>query len=805
MDTHALKVLEFELIRKHLADQCACSLGREKALDLIPSDHLRHVQTLLDQTTECRKLIEVKGSLPLGGVTDIRPLIRQSEIGGILDPRQLLDVYNAVSASRNLKAFIVRSAVEAPLMLELAGGLGQFASLESEVLSSISPSGMVMDSASPDLASLRSRKKSAAHRMQDRLNSILSGASRAYLQDAVIVQRGDRYCVPVKADHRGAFGGIVHDTSASGATLFMEPQAVVDLGNEIRELTIKEDHEVVRILTRLTRSVQRVSEPLTVTIAVLAEVDFISARAKLSQEHRATPPTINKDGIVRLRGARHPLLDPDLVVPIDIELGTTESKVVLITGPNTGGKTVSLKTVGLFALMCQSGLHVPAIHAELNVFYDVFADIGDEQSLQQSLSTFSGHISNIVAILKSIRTNSLVLLDELGAGTDPGEGASLATALLNKMRETDARVIATTHYGELKSYAFLTPGVQNASVEFNIGTLSPTYRLLQGVPGASNAFAIATRLGMPDDIIADARVALSGSDETVDLIRNLEENQRQAVTDAREAERNRIEAQILKRRYQDQLESLEALRRDERQKMDEEARSIMKRAQARLDNTLSELRKASSEGQHTERARQKIKSIGDDLQNALQRRTARPTLTQQPTVPLDGPLSKGDVVELLTLGMNGEVLEDQRDMSADAVVSVQVGAIRVTVPASSLRLLKRVESEPHAERIPEPSINERPRAEIQPSISMQKAMDITPQISLLGQRADEAVQNVERYLDDAYAAGLTRVRVVHGKGTGALRRAVHQLLTGHPLAMEFATADAEEGGAGATIVVLKDS
>ena len=813
MDTHALRVLEFDAIRQQLAALTACSLGRERAEAMTPSDFLPDVQTRLDDTTECRNLMDVKGNLPLGGVSDIRPLLRQAEIGQTLDPHGLLDVLGVAQASRGLKSFLQKLAPDYPRMADKAGGLGQFPSLEAEIGLSIGLNGQVLDSASPELARLRSQRKTTGQRMMDKLNGIVGGPLRTLLQDPVIVQRGDRYCVPVKAEHRGAFGGIVHDTSASGATLFMEPQSVVDLGNELKELAIKEDQEVARILARLTESVHRLGLTLLVTAETLGEIDFIAARARLAQQHRAVEPGLNRSGLTRLLSARHPLIDPNLVVPIDIALGTPENKVLLITGPNTGGKTVSLKTTGLLTLMAQCGLHVPASHAEMNVFDQVFADIGDEQSLQQSLSTFSGHISNIVRILQDLRRNALVLLDEVGAGTDPGEGAALARAILDHLRACDARVIATSHYGELKTYAFTTEGVQNASVEFDETTLSPTYRLLQGIPGSSNAFAISGRLGMPPSILSDARRDLTGSDETASVLRELEESRRQAVADAREAERARVEAQMLRRRYNDELLALETLRREARQKAEDEARALLKRAQDKFDNVLAEVRRAGTEGRQTERARQAIKEIGSDLQTAVRRRNEDAQAQRLIESAPDRPLRRGDRVRITSLGTVGELLEDPHD---DAPLPVQVGAMRVSVPPAGLRLLgeEGTLNPPRGQGAGAPPAAPVHRAaasngdhkdEAAPNVSIQKAMQITPQITLLGQRADEAVQNVEKYLDDAYAAGLTRARLVHGKGTGALRRAVQQYLDGHPLVSAYATADPEEGGAGATVVTLKET
>lgn len=809
MDTHALRVLEFDAIRHQLAALAACSLGEEKAREMAPADYLPQAQARLNETTECRLLLNARGNLPLGGITDIRPRIREAEIGATLDPHGLMDVLAVAQTSRSLKSFLQKVAEEYPLLADIAGGLGQFPALEADIGASLSPGGHILDSASPELARIRSRRKVAAQRILDKLNAIIAGPTRTLLQDPIIVQRGDRYCVPVKADHRGAFGGIVHDTSSSGATLFMEPQAVVDLGNEVKELAIKEDQEIIKILNRLTEGVRRVSVPLLVAVAALAELDFISARAKLGYQQEAIEPTLNKSGRTYLLSARHPLLDPKTVVPIDIELGGSQNAILLITGPNTGGKTVSLKTVGLLTLMAQCGLHVPAARAEINVFDNVFADIGDEQSLQQSLSTFSGHISNIVHILTELRPNSLVLLDEVGAGTDPGEGAALARALLDRFRSVPGvRVIATTHYGELKTYAFSTEGVQNASVEFNESTLSPTYRLLQGVPGSSNAFAIAGRIGIPAEVLEGARHALVGSDETADVLRGLEDKQRQAIADAREAERARIEAQMLKRRYQEQLEGLDALRREARQKAQDEARALLKRAQDKVDNTIAELRRANGEGKRTERARQAVRDIGQDLQTAIQQQLSEVQPAPLTDIAPDRPLRRGDRVRVSNLGMIGELLEDARE-GEDSPLPVQVGSIRVSVPPASLRLVDDGPPKPGRPSPAQDGGSARPPAPkpegAEPSLAIEKAVRIAPQITLLGQRADEAVQNVEKYIDDAYAAGLTHARVVHGKGTGALRRAVQEYLSDHPLVQSYATANPDEGGAGATVVTLKET
>ncbi|HEX5324315.1 MAG TPA: hypothetical protein VFW40_11050, partial [Capsulimonadaceae bacterium] len=533
MNDHALKTLEYEAIRQRLAEEAASGLGQEKALEMRPLDDPASIQTRLDETAEARQMLSVKGNIPLGGIMDIRPLLQQASIGGTLAAPDLQDVAGTLTSARGLKAFLTKAGDDAfPLLIGYGNRIGTYAQIEDEVGRAIGSTGQVLDSASPELARIRSRKRTAESRLREKLNAIISGPLRTYLQDPVIVQRGDRSCVPVRAEHRGAFGGIVHDVSASGATLFIEPAAVVELGNEVRELDIKEEQEVARILAKLSALVARHVDNISATIEVLAEVDFIVARAQLADRQRAVEPSLNTGGVTRLLSARHPLIDPEKVVATDIVLGEANNKILLITGPNTGGKTVSLKTLGLLTLMAQSGLHVPASRADLNVYSQVFADIGDEQSIQQSLSTFSGHITSIARMLKELGRNALVLLDEVGAGTDPAEGAALALSILEYLREHDARVVATSHYGELKSYAFTTPGVQNASVEFDENTLQPTYRLMQGIPGSSHALAIAARLGLPGEVTARANEELSGgSDESADMIRELETARRSALSD----------------------------------------------------------------------------------------------------------------------------------------------------------------------------------------------------------------------------------------------------------------------------------
>jgi DNA mismatch repair protein MutS2 len=795
MNDHALKTLEYEAIRQLLANEAASGLGQEKAVSMRPEDNLVIVQTRLDETAQARKMLSVKGNIPLGGIMDIRALLQQASVGATLSAPDLQDVAGTVASGRSLKAFLAKAGNEDyPLLSAYGNQIGVYTQIEEEVGRAIGSTGQVLDSASPELARIRSRKRTAESRLREKMNAIISGPLRTYLQDPVIVQRGDRSCVPVRAEHRGAFGGIVHDVSASGATLFIEPASVVELGNEVRELDIKEEQEVARILAKLSALVARNVDSIVATLEVLAELDFIVARAHLADRQHAVEPSLNANGVTRLLSVRHPLIDPERVVPVDIILGEANNKILLITGPNTGGKTVSLKTLGLLTLMAQSGLHVPASRADMNVFSQVFADIGDEQSIQQSLSTFSGHITSIARMLKALGRNALVLLDEVGAGTDPAEGAALAHAILEYLRQKDARVVATSHYGELKAYAFVTPGVQNASVEFDEKTLQPTYRLMQGIPGSSHALAIAERLGLPNEVVALANEELlGGSDESTDMIRELESARRSALSDSAAAERARRDAESIKNRAEQELTELESLRREVRQKAMEEARAAIRKAQQKADNILAELRE-TREQVRAESARQELRDIEHDVADEIETLLNLPQEVEEPeSFEPDRPLRSGDQVRVASLGLVGTLLADVRD---DEKVPVQVGSLRVMVPPSTLRLSAQ---RPARKTSPQP----------EPALMATRhgsmvAANVSPQITLLGQRADEAIRSVEKYLDDAYGAGLRRARIVHGKGTGALRRAVQERLREHPLVEEFTTADADEGGAGATVVTLKE-
>jgi DNA mismatch repair protein MutS2 len=810
MNEHALRTLEYESIREQLALEASSSLGVEKALNMQPLSDVREIRLLLDETAEARSMIAVKGGAPLGGITDIRELLRQAQMGRRLDASQLLEISLTAGAARSLKGFLSKADTSIwPILTRYGNQVALFTAYENDIDAAIGSKGDILDSASPDLARARSKKRNAESRLRDKLNAILSGSLRSCLQDPVIVQRAGRACLPVKAEHRASLGGIVHDTSSSGATLFIEPAAVVDLGNEVREMEALERSEIERILLKLTDHVRRIATSFWGTLNVLANIDFIVARARYADRLRAVEPEINTGGVTRLLSARHPLIDPEKVVPIDIVLGEAECKILLITGPNTGGKTVTLKTVGLLTLMAQSGLHLPAMRAAIHVFDQIFSDIGDEQSIQQSLSTFSSHMSNIASILKSIGSNALVLFDELGAGTDPEEGAAIAQSILSYLLRRNACAIATSHYGELKTFAFSTDGIQNASVEFDEQSLRPTYRLLQGIPGSSNAISIAGRIGVPEEALLEARGLLTGErDDSANVIRALEEAKRQALNEAEEAQKALKEAREIRDKAQEELSHYEQLRHEIRSKALDEARSMVRKAQEKAAGIVSDIKrqaKADSAGRAGSDAGEKLRDLERNISEDLDSLLSLPRASEFEKLG-DAPrraLKTGDRVRVPGMSLAGVLLEDPSDKQK---VSVQVGRLRVMSLVDGLTLLgEKAEAPQPVRRALSTIIQERSgENESSGEASIMEAASVSSQLTLLGQRVDDALMNLDRYLDSAHAAGVKRLRVVHGKGTGALRRAVHDHLKNHPYVDEFSLANPDEGGAGATVVTMMD-
>jgi DNA mismatch repair protein MutS2 len=791
MATDILTTLEFDRVRDQLQRYCQFSLAVERAGEIGPGSDQSTVAYLLSVTSESYDLIESHPSFGVGGCRDIRRHIDRAAIAGVLGPEDLLEVLGTISAARVTRRAFVKiddAQDRFPAIDEFIGFISELPSLEADLQRSIGERGEVLDSASDALRTIRIDLRRAHSRVVERVQRILQNSQNApAIQDPIVTQRDGRYVLPVRADRRGQLPGVVHDTSASGQTLFVEPMEVVELNNRWRELQAAERHEVERILRQLSGKVGAEAEKLRRTLEALAAIDLALAKARYASAIRATRPII-VDGAsslgrrIALKRARHPLLDPTTVVPIDLELGTA-FRVLVITGPNTGGKTVALKTVGLMALMAQSGLFIPADEgSEICVFDGVFADIGDEQSIEQSLSTFSSHMTRVIAMLRDVTANSLVLLDELGAGTDPEEGAGLARAIIIELLNRECLAIGTTHYSELKAFAYSTPGAENGSVEFDLATLSPTYRLVVGVPGQSNALAIASRLGMPSSVIEQARSYLSPDVERVDsLLSEIRERRNEAQRAARDAERARAEAERLLHEAEIARQEADVARESARlealTEIDQElaeARQVVRRLRELPPRVpVQELRPTA------EAAREDLERATAQVRKAARRKPARITSSRT-------PLSIGDHVEITSIGGEGEVVGFADDGEQ---VDIQMGAFKVRQPLTTLRRISgRKRSEPARQIAPPP-----PRR------------DVDIELHVRGQRAAGVDQMVDEYINDAYLSRLPYVRIVHGKGTGALREIVRQVVSKHPLVDRFETPPHYEGGDGVTIAYLRES
>jgi len=776
MDERTLRVLEFEKIRERLRQLTETEVGAELAAELGPTVDFRSVQERLQETAEARALLR-EGDLSLRGVHDLRLPLARVRVGGVLMSEDLLRILHTVRVARRVKGGVLSRSDRAPQLSAVARNLPNFEPLEAELERAIGEDGHVLDSASPELARIRKQLRATEQELRTQLEELIRSPRWArMLQDPIITVRGDRYVVPVKQQYAHQFPGILHDQSGTGQTAFMEPLVAVQLGNRLRALRGAEEREVQRVLARLSERVGTYAVPLEEAVRGLARLDLAFAKARLAEELDAVHPELLPDPQLELVEARHPLLvyahrrDPQRpVVPIDVRLGT-DFRTLLLTGPNTGGKTVTLKTIGLLQLMVQSGLFVPASpRSRMGVFPQVFADIGDEQSIEQSLSTFSSHMRAIVDILRRARPGALVLLDEIGAGTDPAEGSALARAILETLHERGCRVVATTHYGELKSLAYSREGVQNASVDFDTETLRPTYRLRVGIPGSSHAFVIAQRLGLPLEVLERARGFLAR--ETVEMeaiLTGLSEDRRRIEVDRAEAERLRREAEEERARY----EALRAQLRSERERLlsraREEALELLERAREEVRRVLAELRE-ERRAQLAQEAQLRLA----ELQKALK---AGQALEAGEPVEAVAP---GDRVWVASLRAEGTVVRvTERDE-----VEVEVGRWRVRVPRTDLR--------PPAS--PAPVL--RPRVSAERAFAVESAA----RLDLRGLNVDDAVYELERALDAALVRGVRRLVVVHGKGTGTLRRAVHEALSAHP-DVRFRLAPPREGGEGVTVV-----
>lgn len=801
MNERSLRVLEFPKIAAMLRERTAFAPGAELAEKLQPMTDIAAVQTALAETAEALRLLEKGGPDLLAGARDVREAVRRAAIGGVLSPTELLDVAGTAATVRRARRVLLHEPDEQPQLAARTVTMVTFAELEQSVAACIGDDGQVLDKASPKLAQLRARIRTWQTRSRERLDAVLrAAAARNVLQDTVVTMRNGRYVIPVKSEQRAAVPGIVHDTSASGATLFVEPMPVVELNNQISEARAEEEREVERILRELSQRVHHVASDLLAAIDVLAELDLIFAKARLAQAMDAHRPEMNDEGWIHIRGGRHPLLSGK-VVPIDVWIGR-DVRALVITGPNTGGKTVTLKTIGLFSLMAQAGLFVPAKPGtELAVFRGIYADIGDEQSIEQNLSTFSSHMANIVDILRGMDERSLVLFDELGAGTDPAEGAALAMAILEHVQNRGALVVATTHYSELKAFVHSRPGMENASVEFDPDTLAPTYRLLMGMPGRSNALEIAARLGLSDDILERARGQFSRHDDVrvEDLIRDLEEATRTAEEERREAARVRQEAERLR-------EELATLRADWRRERDElmrqardEASAIVRQARLEAESIIAALRRRQDEI-GVEQAREGRAHLAAHLKK-LQEAPSESEVDEQPVSVESStkPLHVGDTVRVKTINQTGELLSGP---DADGQWTVLIGRLRMVVPENQLVPVASANdakaSADDSLRTGKKSALRRPGA----ALAASKRGLISPEVHLRGLTVDEALGALEKYLDDAVLAGLDVVRVVHGKGTGTLRQVVHDYVRTHPRVRDYYIADPAEGGYGVTIVEL---
>lgn len=795
MNQKVLRTLEYYKIIEKLTDYAASEPGKKLCRELIPSSDFHEIVQSQTETADAVTRVRQKGNLSFSGVSDIRDSLKRLEIGSSLSIHELLSISALLTCAARAKNYGRHPESELPddSLDEMFRTLDPLTIINNEITRCILSEDEVADDASPGLKSVRRQMRITNDRVHTQLNSILN-SSRTMLQDAVITMRDGRYCLPVKSEYKGQFQGMVHDQSATGSTLFIEPMAVIKLNNELRELEIREQKEIEMVLASLSLGLAPYTEPLATDFTILSKLDFIFARAALARHYNCTMPKFNRHGYIHIKDGRHPLLDPKKVVPINVYLGR-DFDLLIVTGPNTGGKTVSLKTVGLFTLMGQSGLQIPAFDgSELSVFDEVFADIGDEQSIEQSLSTFSAHMTNIVSILSQADSRSLCLFDELGAGTDPTEGAALAIAILSFLHNMKCRTMATTHYSELKVYALTTAGVENACCEFDVETLRPTYRLLIGIPGKSNAFAISKKLGLPDYIIDDAKTHLESNDEAFeDLLANLESSRVTIEKEREEIVQYKAEITRLKKNLEQKEERLDERKEKLIHNANEEAQRILREAKETADQTIRQINKlaqSSGVGKELEAERARLREKLDKVDKNLSIKNEKgPKKTISPK-----KIKIGDGVKVLTMNLKGTVSSLP---NAKGDLYVQMGILRSLVNIKDLELLD------------EPSVSGPGLDSMKQNntgsgkIKMSKSFAISPEINLIGMTVDEAIPVLDKYLDDAYLAHLPSVRVVHGRGTGALKAGVHRHLKKLKYVREFRLGDFGEGDTGVTIVTFK--
>ena len=792
MNPKALKTLEYNKIIDKLTEFAGSALAKEMCRNLQPSTDLYEIQALQKETSDALSRIYQKGAVSFRGVRDIRGSIKRLEIGAIIGINELLSICSLLDVCSKVKAYSrndrdpdFEDSLEAMFQ-----ALQPLTPVSSEIRRCIASEEELNDDASPALFKIRRSMRQINDKVHAQLQTMVNGSARTYLQDAVVTMRNGRYCIPVKAEYKGQVPGMVHDQSSTGSTLFIEPMAVVKLNNDIRELELQEQKEIEVILADLSQQTAAQTDSILADLNIMVQLDVIFARAALAMDMNATEPIFNDEGRIRLKQARHPLIDKKKAVPIDIRLGE-DFDLLVVTGPNTGGKTVSLKTVGLLTLMGQSGLHIPTLdRSELALFEEVYADIGDEQSIEQSLSTFSSHMTNVVSFLQKANRHSLVLFDELGAGTDPTEGAALAIAILSHLHEQGIRTMATTHYSELKVYALSTSGVENACCEFDVETLRPTYRLLIGVPGKSNAFAISSKLGLPDYIIEKAKEQISEQDESFeDVLTSLESSRVTIENERRQIEQYKKEVETLKAQMETKQEKLEDQRDRIIRQANEEAHAVLREAKEYADQTMKMFHKFQKDHVDlaaVEKERQDLRKRMNKAEKGMTQKTA----VQKPKKELTAKdISLGDAVKVLSMNLKGTV-SSRPDSKGN--LFVQMGIIRSKVKLSDLELIDEAE-------ITTPTMQRTGAGKIR----MSKSAHISTEINLLGKTVDEAIAELDKYLDDAYIAHLKSVRIVHGKGTGALRKGVHNYLKRQKHVDSFRLGEFGEGDAGVTIVELK--
>ena len=790
MNDKSIKILEYNKIIEMLKAGAASEMTRQVISELRPMTDIYEIRHLLQQTTEAVKVIVIKGNPPMSAFYDIAPALMRARKGGALTMQQLLQISYNMRTARTMSAFLEKDLTEIPALTAIREVISVNRDLENEITRCILSEDEMADNASPELRSIRRSIVRQNEAIKAKMNHMLSSAeNKTLLQDSIVTMRDGRYVIPVKQEHRSRFPGIVHDQSSTGATLFIEPQVIVNMNNELKQLFLDEKKEIDRILAELSDRVAENYHGIYNNQKLLVELDYIFAKGKLSLSYRGEEPHISEEGIFDLKQARHPLLDQKKAVPINASLGRSYSTLI-ITGPNTGGKTVTLKTAGLLSMMAASGLHIPASSESIiPVFEDIFADIGDEQSIEQSLSTFSSHMNNIVNIVDRAGPGCLVLLDELGAGTDPTEGAALAIAVLEKLRANGALIFATTHYTELKKYAISTAGVQNASMEFDVETLSPTYRLTIGIPGKSNAFEISRKLGLSESIIDKARELLEGRDiEFEDVIAALEDDRKRAEKERDQA----IALNIAMKKQKQELEQREAEIKQKKSeilaKAREEAREIVREAKDTTREVQKELRELNRIDSIAER--NKVFDEGRRKLRNLEGRYREKTVKQVNNKPVKASdLKTGNRVKVLSLDQNGEIMtlpDDKGNMT------VQMGILKATVNIKDIMLIDEVKKQKAS-----------PKQRNYSSMYQAKAMNMSTTINVRGQNLDDAVMNVDKYLDDAFMAGLKEVTVIHGRGEGILRTGLQQMMKRHKHVKAFRKGAYNEGGDGVTIVQLK--